>query len=308
MKEKTFVSAVVYVYNAEKVIQDYLLKLHSALKEKFELFELILVNDCSTDASIPIIKATAKEMSGTVTLLNLAWRHKKELAMLAGTDLAVGDFVYEIETTDPDFSWDIVAKLYDKSVTGYDVVSAYPNKGTKLKSRLFYKFLNKISHLKVDPYSETIKIISRKALNRTLIDRGKVRYRKVLYKHCGFPTSSIAYTPCHKHRKVEDISLGHKISLASDVFIVFSNIGVHVAVLFSILFFILSVLIGVYALTSYLAGGDIISGWTTTMLFLSLGFSGVFIVTSIIAKYISVILQEQKAGTIYTVESLQKLK
>ena len=52
---------------------------------------------------------------------------------------------------------------------------------------------------------------------------------------------------------------------------------------------------------------DAISGWTTTMLFLSLGFSGVFIVTSIIAKYISIILQEQKAGNLYTVESLQKL-
>lgn len=306
MKEKTFVSAVVYVYNAERVIRDYLLKLHNALGEKFELFEIILVNDCSTDAGAEVIKEAVKQMSGNVTLLSLAWRHKKELAMLAGTDLAVGDFVYEIETTDPDFTWDIIAKLYDKSVTGYDVVAAYPKKGTKFKSRLFYTFLNKISHLKVDPHSETIRIISRKALNRTLIDRGKVRYRKVLYKHCGFPTTSIEYEPTHRHKRAEDLSFAHKVSLASDVFIVFSNIGVHVAVMFSILFLALSVLIGVYALVTYFTG-DVISGWTTTMLFLSLGFSGVFIVTAIIAKYISVILQEQKAGNIYTVESLQKL-
>jgi dolichol-phosphate mannosyltransferase len=306
MKEKTFVSAVVYVCNAERIIRDYLLKLHNALGEKFELFEIILVNDFSTDRSAEVIKEAVKQMSGNVTLLSLAWRHKKELAMLAGTDLAVGDFVYEIETTDPDFTWDIIAKLYDKSVTGYDVVAAYPRKGTKFKSRMFYIFLNRISHLKVDPHTETIRIISRKALNRTLVDRGKVRYRKVLYKHCGFPTTSIEYEPIHRHKRAEDLSFAHKVSLASDVFIVFSNIGVHVAVMFSILFLALSVLIGVYALVTYFTG-DVISGWTTTMLFLSLGFSGVFIVTAIIAKYISVILQEQKAGNIYTVESLQKL-
>lgn len=93
MKEKTFVSAVVYVYNAERVIRDYLSKLHSALGEKFELFEIILVNDFSTDRSAEVIKEAVKQMSGNVTLLSLAWRHKKELAMLAGTDLAVGDFV-----------------------------------------------------------------------------------------------------------------------------------------------------------------------------------------------------------------------
>lgn len=306
MKEKTFVSAVVYVYNAEKVIRDYLLKLHAALQDKFELFEIILVNDCSRDASSEVIKEAVKQLGGNITLLSLAWRHKKELAMLAGTDLAVGDFVYEIETTDPDFTWDIIAKLYDKSVTGYDVVAAYPRKGTQFKSRMFYTFLNKISHLKVVPHSETIRIISRKALNRTLIDRGKVRYRKVLYKHCGFPTTSIEYEPTHRHKRAEELNFWQKTSLASDVFIVFSNIGVHVAVMFSILFLALSVLIGVYALVTYFTG-DVISGWTTTMLFLSLGFSGVFIVTAIIAKYISVILQEQKAGNIYTVESLQKL-
>lgn len=308
MKEKTFVSAVVYIYNSEKTIIDFLTGLHTALSQKFELFEIILVNDCSTDNSQAIILETAKQLAGTITLLNLAWRHKKELAMLAGTDLAVGDFVYEIESSQPDFSWDLIAELYEKSVSGYDVVSASPKGGTRFQSRLFYITLNKLSYLKLGLHTETARIISRKALNRTLVDRGKLRYRKILYTHCGFPTSMLQYVPIGKKRKNEDMTTLQRISLASDVFIMFSNVGTHIAVFFSVLFLLFSIAIGIYALIAYLFGGEIISGWTTTMLFLSLGFSGGFLVMSVMAKYISTILMEQKSGNIYTVQSVQKVQ
>jgi dolichol-phosphate mannosyltransferase len=98
-----------------------------------------------------------------------------------------------------------------------------------------------------------------------------------------------------------------KLSLASDVIIVFSNIGLHIAILFSSIFALISIFIGIYALIAHYIDKAVISGWTTTMLFLSVGFTGIFVTLSIIAKYISTILLEQRHSNLYTPESLERL-
>lgn len=307
MKEKTFISAVVYVYNSEKVIKEFIINLDKTLQQKFEVYEIILVNDCSEDNTRHIIESLNKKLTGNLTLLNLAWMHKKELAMLAGSDLAIGDFVFELESTKPDYAFTILFDIYEKALEGYDIVSAYPEGKTKKKSKLFYKLLNKLSHLDVDLVSETIKVISRKALNRALLERGRIRYRKAIYKYCGFPNIAISYKPINKKRADDEISFIEKVSLASDIFVIFSDIGTQIAMLFSLFALIMSLAIGLYAVVVYINFKSILSGWTTLMLFLSLGFSGVFLVLTVIAKYISTILQEQRKTSLYIVESIEKL-
>ena len=264
-------------------------------------------DSCSTDKTKQEIEKVSPLINGTLTIINLAWRHKKELAMLAGTDLAIGDFVFEIESVHNNFEIDLLGKLYEKSISGYDIVSAFPNKGTKKKSKLFYWFLNRISNLNIEEQTETVKIVSRKALNRILLERNQVRYRKILYKHSGFPTASLYYNPVKKSPKQEDLTFMQKLGLASDVVIVFSNIGLHIAILFSSIFALISIFIGIYALIAHYIDKAVISGWTTTMLFLSIGFTGIFITLSVIAKYISNILLEQRHRNLYTTESLEKL-
>lgn len=307
MREKSFVSFVVYVYNAEDVIQDFVQQLDQAAGLKFDTYEIILVNDHSMDATKKKIKEISGTIKGNLTVLNLAWKHRRELAMLAGTDLAIGDFVYEIETTRPDFAWEILAQLYDKCVTGFDVVFAFPKNKTKARSCFFYWLLNKLSYLNVETHTETSKIISRKALNRALLERGKIRYRKVLYKYCGFPTSAIMYDPISRVMDKNEMTILQKAALATDVFVVFSNIGLHIAMLFSILSMLFSIFIGIYAFVAYLSGLPIMSGWTTTILFLSMGFSGMFLTLTILAKYISTILLEQRQGSLYTIENIDRI-
>ena len=50
-KQKTFVSAVVYVCNVEHALEQFLNKLCEVLDTNFEKFEIICVNDASTDNS-----------------------------------------------------------------------------------------------------------------------------------------------------------------------------------------------------------------------------------------------------------------
>ena len=140
VKEKNFISIVVYVRNQEKTVEDFLSRLDMLMKDRFEAYEFILVNDHSEDLTLDRIKKVSNEIHANVSVINLAWKHKLELAILAGVDIAIGDFIYEFESTVIDYDINIVWQVYEKALSGYDIVSVSPDKAVKLTSRLFYDY------------------------------------------------------------------------------------------------------------------------------------------------------------------------
>ena len=65
--------------------------------------------------------------------------------------------------------------------------------------------------------------------------------------------------------------------------------------------------VGVYAFATFFGGGNPIDGWTSTMLFLSAGFFGIFILLGIILKYLSVVVDLVFNKQKYFVESVEKV-
>ena len=76
--------------------------------------------------------------------------------------------------------------------------------------------------------------------------------------------------------------------------------------MFSIIFFMISVFGGIYSLRSYFILKVTVPGWTAIMLFLSFGFSGMFLSIGILAKYLSTILVEVKDKPLYKVTSVNR--
>ena len=158
-KEKNFVSAVVYVHNAGKRIERFLGTILSVLEKNFEHSEVICVNDCSTDDSADVIKRVSRGAStASISIVNLSYFHGVEVAMNAGMDLAIGDFVFEFDKTILDFDKDIIMKIYRRSLEGYDIVSASPDKKQKLSSRMFYYVFDKFADFKYKMTTESFRI------------------------------------------------------------------------------------------------------------------------------------------------------
>ena len=103
-KEKNFASAVIYIHNAEKRIGAFLDMIIQTMEDNFEHSEVICVNDFSDDRSLDVIREKSKHASATsVSVINMSYFHGLELAMNAGTDLAIGDFIFEFDSTVLDF-------------------------------------------------------------------------------------------------------------------------------------------------------------------------------------------------------------
>ena len=75
-KEKNFVSAVIYIHNAEKRIEAFLNTVMRIMEENFEHSEIICVNDASEDHSLDIIRRiSAKASITSISVVNLSYFH-----------------------------------------------------------------------------------------------------------------------------------------------------------------------------------------------------------------------------------------
>lgn len=307
MKEKAFISIVVYAHNSEKTVINFLDNIYDFFSDRFDSFEIILVNDASTDKTLELIIEHKERYEGKITIITTAWKHNHELAMLAGTEMAIGDYIYEIESTNLEFSIESLWEAYEKCTSGFDIVFSSPDGKLNFSSRIFYKILEKFAYQKLELRTESFKLITRRALNAVLKIKVKTRYRKIIYRFSGFLTTTIYFKPTKNIQS--DTSFLEKIDFAVNILLSFSDIGLKFTLFLSVIFFMISIFIGIYAISIYLIETSVVvTGWTTTMLFLSFSFSGIFFILTILGKYLAIILEETKERPSYFIQSIKRIK
>jgi len=303
-KETNFASAVVYVHNDETYVRQFIEELDRTLSTNFLKFEIVVVNDKSTDNGIKLIREYATTRSGLViSILNMSYFQGLESSMNAGIDLTIGDFVFEFDSVYVDYDWKIMMDIYFKSLTGFDIVNASPLRKLKLSSLLFYRLFNKSAHLQYDLGTETFRILSRRAINRVHSMSKTIPYRKAIYANCGLQLTTLKYHP------VKDINakiFSNRSNLAVNSLILFSDIAYRITLFMAVFMMIVTIGVALYALVYYFYETPV-EGWTTTILFLSFAFFGLFAIMSMVIKYLSTIVNLIFTKKEYIFESIEKL-
>lgn len=312
--EKKFVSVVVYLHNDEKRIEAFLDKVYESVLSSFEHYEIVCVNDACTDGTVLKIKDYAEErnLQGIISIVHMGFYQGIESSMNAGRDASIGDFVYEFDNVMGDFDHELIMKLYDAMLSGFDIVSAAPNGKANISSRLFYRFFNNNSKANMELGTESFRILSRRAINRIKSMGIYIPYRKAVYASCGLKTNVIRYDSTisqaeRKKIKKESQNLFERSSMAMDSFIYFTNIMEKLAGGISLIFLALFLGVGIYSIADYFVNGTAAEGWTSTVTFISFGFFGVFIVLTIILKYLSVLLDLIFKKQKYLVADIEKI-
>lgn len=308
-KEKNFMSAVLYVNNNENKITYFLEKLYCVLNDNFDKFEIICVNDGSIDESTEKIKKFVTQINNTIlSIVNMGTFQGGELSMNAGVDLSIGDFVFEFDDLNMDYPIDTIMDVYFHSLKGFDIVSASPEFIKRKSSLLFYKVFNKYSHNTYKLKTESFRLLSRRAINRVHSISKTLPYRKAIYANCGLKIDTIEY----KQAKIKNCKESSQVnefrkSMAIDSLILFTDVAYKISMGLTSLMAFFAILVGTYTITIYLSENKPIAGWTTTMLFLSVGFFGVFLVSAIIIKYLSTLVDLVFKKQKYLIESIEKI-
>lgn len=96
MKILTFISVVAYTENRADAVEPFLVHMDLLLNRLFETHEIILVDE--EGAAVREALAIKDQMQGNVTVVSLRGRHGLDMALSAGTDLCIGDYIFETDS------------------------------------------------------------------------------------------------------------------------------------------------------------------------------------------------------------------
>lgn len=310
MKEKKFISLVVYLHNVEEYIKYFMKSIIPVCESNFEQFEIVCVDDGCTDGTADKLKEYLEEnqTSAMVNVIHMSFFQGIESAMNAGRDIAIGDFVYEFDDVFVDYEPELLLKVYEKMLEGNDIVAASSRGKMRFTSKLFYSLYNATSRSKGKIGPETFRIVSRRAINRIKSMGQYIPYRKAVYSNCGLKMSTLHYESKDVTARIKNKTVAsERTSLALDSFIYFTNVLERVSMIICGFFLIATVAMGIYIISDFFNAHKPVEGWLSTMGFLALGFFGVFALLTIILKYLSVLLNLIFKQQRYLVADIEKV-
>lgn len=308
--EKNFISAVVYLNSASGAdkLALFLDKLNDNLASHFLHYEIICVDDETKESYLAEVKnCKEKYPDSSITILHMSFYQGMEMAMNAGRDLAIGDFVLEFDECVYNFPEDMIENVYAECLKDYDIVCCCDTSKKKKSSQLFYSLFNRFSGMEYKLQSDNFRILSRRGINRMQSLNRMIPYRKALYANCGLKMKYLEYAPVAKEDYRHDKKAKEKRrGVAVDSLLLFTDVGYRIAAVLASIMAVFMVLSAVYALVIYV-NGIAIEGWTTTILFLAFAFFGLFAILSIVINYLALLLNLTFKRQRYLFDKIEKL-
>jgi dolichol-phosphate mannosyltransferase len=310
MKKK--ISIIIPAYNEEKNISFLLSELnHLIIANNYE-FEIIFVDDGSSDNTLNEIKVKA-EIYSCVFFIELSKNFGKDYALMAGITMAKGDAIISMDA-DLQHPPELIPQLLALWEDGNDIVYTYRNEANpdskffqRFSSRLFYKVINSFSEIKLEDGTSDFRLIDKRVADQLKhIDEYEIFFRGMI-KWVGFIQTGIPYTPSKRNTGAQSYSFLRLMKLAISGITSFSVRPLHIAAGIGLLFSLLPLLYLPYILISYFAGYAV-SGWASliaTMVF----FGGLQLFTlGIIGVYIGKIFMQTKQRPNYIIRSTNILE
>lgn len=302
-KEKGFVSFVIYTHNNEAEISNFLDKIYTYISDHFENFEIICVDDGSFDNTVEIIKNFVSK-GRSITVVDMGFHQGLELAMNAGVDFAIGDFVFEFDSIEVSYNMSVISEIFNECLKGNDIVAACPDANTNAVSSLFYRLFNAVSKTQYKIQTDSFRVLSRRAINRVRSMSHVLPYRKAVYANCGLVMQNYSYMPISKGPHKRD-SL-YRVGLAVDAFVLYTDIAYRLASFFSTFMLLITVGISIYALIIRILGIPV-AGWTSMVLIICFGFFSISLLIAILIKYTELILQTVFMHQKYIIKSVDRI-
>ena len=198
---KTDISVVVPLYNEDESIPELYAWIERVMKQNGFTYEVIFINDGSTDHSWDIIRELSGRDPQHVKGIKFRRNYGKSPALFCGFKAAQGDVVITMDADLQD-SPDEIPELYRMiTVDGYDLVSGYKQKrydpiSKTLPTKLFNATARKVSGIKnLHDFNCGLKAYRKEVIKNIEVYGEMHRYMPYLAKNAGF--DKIAEKPVH---------------------------------------------------------------------------------------------------------------
>jgi dolichol-phosphate mannosyltransferase len=238
MTKSPELSVIVPIYNEAPSLKVFHRSLKDALPASLNDFEIIYINDGSTDDTVEVVRQIVSKDSST-RLVSLSRNFGKENALVAGLTYARGQAVLMIDG-DSQHPVELIPEFVKRWRDGAQVVVGIREGASgasglkKFSSYVFYKLFNKLTDQKLTPGSTDFRLIDRQVVDASLSMRESDRITRGLIDWLGFARSEVKFKAGHRaagqagytYRKLTRLAANSFVSLTPVPLYIFGYLGV----------------------------------------------------------------------------------
>jgi glycosyltransferase involved in cell wall biosynthesis len=299
------ISVVVPIHNEATVLDQMLTRLVAVLEAQRMSYEIVCVDDGSTDASLVRLLERRAHLP-TLRVLSLSRNFGKDIALSAGLEHARGAAVVPIDADlqDPP---ELIATMVAKWREGFDVVYATRREREgesflkRTSARYFYRIFDRISDFPMPRDTGDFRLLDRRVVDVLIRLPERTRFMKGLFAWVGFRQTAVIFDRAERGAGSSKWNYWRLWNFALDAVTSFSSMPLKI---WSYLGLIISLLAFLYAL--FLAGlkvfrGIDVPGYASIMVAV-LFFGGVQLISlGIIGEYLARTYNEAKGRPLYLV-------
>lgn len=302
-----FLSIVTPCFNEEQGVATFIRRVIAVGEQLAKSFEIVLVNDGSTDATWQRLLEAANN-DARIVAVNLSRNFGQEAALTAGLSAASGDHVMMLDADlqDPP---ELLPEMLSLMESGADVVYGQRRSRSgeswfkRTTAAWFYRIMGSVSDIRIPRNTGHFRLVRRRVVDvfQTLPEAN--RYSRGLFSWVGFNQVPIVYDRAARLTGESHWPTGRMLSLAMDAFCAFSRKPLRLAAWGALC---LMILVGGLMLTLLLTDR---TGDPGDRLFLILaaiaGFGGVQLLSiSVLGEYLGRTSDQSRGRPLYVVESV----
>lgn len=281
-------------------------RLSEALAKCVEDFELVFVDDGSSDGSTRWVSEKARE-DKKVKLIKLSRNFGHQIAITAGLDYAGGDAVVIIDADlqDPP---EVIPRLVEKWCEGFEVVYAAREQRAgetwvkKTLAALFYRIFRWLVDFEVPINAGDFRLLDRKAVEALKSVRERHRFMRGLTSWVGYTHCAVPYKRDPRNAGVTKYPIWKSLILAWDAVTSFSSSSLLWVTGLGVIIALLGVLEAISIIINKLRNpAGPVAGWVTVIVSVLI-LGGVQLISlGIIGQYVGRIFDEAKKRPLYFV-------
>lgn len=311
-RAKRLLSVVVPAFNEEKNVPHLYRRLCAVLGNAGWAFELIIVDDGSTDDTAGAIKRL-HEIDPRVQLVSFTRNFGHQAALLAGLAHASGDVIISMDS-DLQHPPELLTRMLALWQEGYDVVHTVKRTDAsasllrRVTSRAFYRLFVLLSGLPMGFGQSDFRLLDARVARELCRLPEYHKFLRGLVNWMGFPQITIEYDVAPRLNGQPTYSIRRRLQFHANALLSFSIIPLR---LFTILGLIVSVPAALYGLVAlaegfygYVFGYPrwIVPGWASLAIFVTFLGGIQLIGIGMLGEYLGRVFEQTKGRPLYVVK------
>jgi glycosyltransferase involved in cell wall biosynthesis len=304
------ISLLIPVFNEAEALPLLLKELYKVIDKTALLWEIIFINDGSTDQTLSVLKHVSETDQRIITV-ELSRNFGKEAALTAGLDVCQGRAAipFDADLQDPP---DLLPQLISKWQEGYEVVNAVrrsrreDDRTKRYSAYVFYRVIGLLSAVNLPADTGDFRLLSRPVIDALRAMPERRRFMKGMFAWVGFRSTEVFYDRRARVAGKTNWNYFKLFNFAIEGITSFSSTPLRLAMYLGLAVAFLSMIYAGIVIAKTIVWGESVAGYPSLMVALLFLGAMQLVCIGIVGEYLGRVYEESKRRPIYIIKSIHR--